>query len=44
MKTHVHDFFQIFSGGGHPTTAKKRKFVICGSKRGRHPKKSEKKL
>ena len=23
--SHVRDFFQIFSGGGHPTTAKKTK-------------------
>ena len=43
MKTHIHDFFQIFSAGGHSTTAKKPK--ICNLRfyrRGQHPKKSEK--
>ena len=34
MKTHFHDFFQILSDGGHPTTAKNREFVICGSRHG----------
>ena len=29
MKTHVHDFFQIFSGGGHPKTAILKKPKIC---------------
>ena len=43
MKTHDHDFFQIFSGGMATLQRQKnRKFVTCGSRRGHHPKKSEK--
>ena len=32
MKTLSHDFFQIFSGGGHPTTAKNQNlyFAVLG--------------